>query len=60
MSKAQESKLLAIFDKSYSSSRPQKPGYESGHKSISLGAKNKMPMFFHIKRYLDFSYRINF
>ena len=60
MSKGQESKFLAIFDKLYSSSGPQKPGYESGHKSISLGAKNKVPMFFHIERYLDFSYRINF
>ena len=43
MSKGQESKFLAIFDKLYSSSGP---GHESGHKSISLGAKNKVPMFF--------------
>ena len=57
MSKGQESKFLAIFDKLYSSSGPQKPGYENGH---SLGAKNKVPMFFHIERYLNFSYRINF
>ena len=40
MSKGQESKFLAIFDKLYSSSGPQKPGYESGHKWISLVAKN--------------------
>ena len=32
MSKGQESKFLAIFDKLYSSSGPQKPGYESDHK----------------------------
>ena len=59
MSKSQESKFLAIFDKLYSSSGPEKLGYESGHKSISLGAKNKVPMFNDIERYLDFSYRIN-
>ena len=51
MSEGQESKFLAIFDKLYSSSGPQKPGYESGHKPISLGAKNKVPMFFHIERF---------
>ena len=39
MSKGQESKFLAIFDKLYGSSGPQKLGYESGHKSISLGCK---------------------
>ena len=31
MSKGQESKFLAIFDKLYCSSGPQKLGYESGH-----------------------------
>ena len=52
MSKGPESKSLAIFDKLYSSSGPQKPGYESGHKSKSLDVKNKVSIFFHIKRYL--------
>ena len=60
MSKGQESKFLVNSNKLYSSSGPQKPRYESSHKSVSLGAKNKMPMLFHIERYLGFSNGINF
>ena len=54
MSKGQESKFLAVFDLLYSSSGPQKPQHKSSHKFISLSAKNKMTMFYHINKYLDF------
>ena len=60
MSKDQESKFLAVFDLLYSSSGPQKSQHKSGQKSISLGAKNKMTMFYHIKRCLNFLHRIDF
>ena len=60
MSKGQESKFLPIFDKLYSSSGPQKLKNKSNQKFISLGAKNKMNMFYHFKRCLDFSQGIHF
>ena len=55
MSKGQESKFSAVFDLLYDSSGPQKLQHKSGQKFISLGAKNKMTIFHHVKRYLDFS-----
>ena len=60
MSQGQESNFLAVFDLLYSSSGPQKPQYKSGQKFISSGPKNKMTMFYHVKRYLDFSQGIDF
>ena len=60
MSKGQESKFLAVFDLLNSSSEPQKPQHKSGQKFISLGAKNKMTMFYHIKGCLDFLQGIDF
>ena len=55
MSKGQDSNFLAVFDSLYSSSGPQKPQHKSGQKFTSLGAKNKVKMFYHFKRCLDFS-----
>ena len=60
MSKGQESKFLVVFDLLYSSSGPQKPQHKSSQKFISLGAKNKMTMFYHVKRCLDFLQGIDF
>ena len=56
MYKGQEFKFLAVFDLLYSSSGPQKPQHKSGQKFIRLGAKNKMTMFYHVKRCLYFHY----
>ena len=60
MYKRQESKFLAVFDLLNSSSGPQRPQQISGQKFICSGAKNKMTMFYHVKRHLDFSQGINF
>ena len=54
MSIGQESMFLAVFDLLYSSSGPQKLYYKSCQKFVSLGAKNKMTMFHHVERCLDF------
>ena len=60
MSKGQQSKFLAAIDLLYSSSGPQKPQHKSGQKFISLGTKNKMTMFYHVKRCLDVLQEIDF